>query len=112
MVERGSLASDEDIKKAYKKAALKWHPDRHSGSTEEKKKEAETKFKEIQSAFELLTDPQKKRLYDQGYDEDEIDQKLEMEKQYASGGGGFGGFGGFGGGYHGHGGGRGHYGFH
>lgn len=100
MVERGSLASDEDIKKAYKKAALKWHPDRHSGSSEEKKKEAETKFKEIQAAFELLTDPQKKRLYDQGYDEDEIDQKIEVEKQYASGG-----FGGFGGG-------RGHYGFH
>ena len=43
------------------------HPDRHSGGTEEKKKEAETKFKEISDIFEMLTDPVKKKLYDQVY---------------------------------------------
>lgn len=125
---KGSHATPAEIKSAYKKAALKWHPDRHSGSTEEKKKEAEAKFKEIGDAFELLTDPVKKKLYDQGYvycissflrfsrtclnltvprryDRDEIDQRAEYEKQggghrgYGGHHGGFGG-GGFGGGFY------------
>jgi len=104
-VTKGAHATAAEIKSAYKKAALKWHPDRHSGGTEEKKKEAEAKFKEIGDAFELLTDPVKKKLYDQGYDRDEIDQRAEYEKQggghrgYGGHHGGFGGgFGGFGGG--------------
>ena len=50
-VAKGHLASEQEIKTAYKKAALKWHPDRHSGSNEEKKKEAETRFKEIGDFF-------------------------------------------------------------
>ena len=70
-VTKGALATTAEIKTAYKKSALKWHPDRHSGGTEEKKKEAETKFKEISDTFELLTDPVKKKLYDQvSYDDD------------------------------------------
>ena len=64
-VTKGAFATTAEIKTAYKKAALKWHPDRHSGGTEEKKKEAEAKFKEISDIFELLTDPVKKKLYDQ-----------------------------------------------
>ncbi|KAH9957436.1 hypothetical protein BC827DRAFT_1225857 [Russula dissimulans] len=53
-------ASDEDIKKAYKKMALKWHPDRNAGS-----EEASHKFKQISEAFEVLSDKQKRTIYDQ-----------------------------------------------
>eukprot|EP00349_Pseudokeronopsis_sp_Brazil_P000267 CAMPEP_0202962026 /NCGR_PEP_ID=MMETSP1396-20130829/6119_1 /ASSEMBLY_ACC=CAM_ASM_000872 /TAXON_ID= /ORGANISM="Pseudokeronopsis sp., Strain Brazil" /LENGTH=371 /DNA_ID=CAMNT_0049682313 /DNA_START=33 /DNA_END=1148 /DNA_ORIENTATION=- len=55
-------ASQEDIKKAYKKQALKWHPDR---CPTEKKDEAQKKFQEIGEAFEVLSDEDKKRIYDQ-----------------------------------------------
>jgi len=77
------MATEKEIKIAYKKSALKYHPDRHSSASEEKKKEAEAKFKQINSAFELFGDPQRKRLYDQGYDVDEIEQMIEQENQRA-----------------------------
>lgn len=54
-------ADDRTIKRAYKKQALKWHPDRHAAD----KKQAEDKFKDIAAAYETLTDPEKRRLYDQ-----------------------------------------------
>jgi len=54
-------ASKADIKSAYKKSALKWHPDRN----QDKKEEAETKFKEINEAYQVLSDDQKKQTYDQ-----------------------------------------------
>ena len=56
-------ASDAEIKSAYRKQALKWHPDRN------KSPEATEKFKEINKAFEVLSNPQKKQMYDQ-YGED------------------------------------------
>jgi len=49
-------ASDEDIRTAYKKLIKEWHPDRHTGND---KKVAEQKFKEIQEAYEVLSEPQK-----------------------------------------------------
>lgn len=52
-------ASAEDIKKAYRKLALEYHPDRN------KSKDAEGKFKEITKAYEVLSDPSKKQTYDQ-----------------------------------------------
>ncbi|UUX94204.1 molecular chaperone DnaJ [Aquabacterium sp. J223] len=55
-------ASDEDIKKAYRKLAMKYHPDRNQG---EKAKEAEDKFKEAKEAYEMLSEPQKRAAYDQ-----------------------------------------------
>ena len=52
-------ASDEEIKKSYRKLAMKSHPDRNPGD-----KEAEEKFKEAAEAYEVLSDPQKKEIYD------------------------------------------------
>ena len=52
-------ASETDIKSAYRKLALKYHPDRNQGS-----KEAEEKFKEAAEAYAVLADPQKRSLYD------------------------------------------------
>jgi molecular chaperone DnaJ len=55
-------ASDEDIKKAYRKLAMKYHPDRNQG---DEAKKAEEKFKEAKEAYEMLSDPQKRAAYDQ-----------------------------------------------
>jgi molecular chaperone DnaJ len=74
-------ATDAEIKAAYRKLALKYHPDRNSGN-----KDAEEKFRAINSAYEVLSDPKKRQIYDQ-YGEAGI-----------SGAGGFPGAGGFGGG--------------
>lgn len=73
-------ASDDEIKKAYRKLAMKYHPDRNPDN-----KEAEEKFKEIQKAYDVLSDTNKRAQYDQ-YGEAGIDPN-QM-------GGGFGGFGG------------------
>ena len=58
-------ASESDIKKAYRKAAMKYHPDKFANSSEAEKKDAEEKFKEINEAYEILSDAQKKAAYDQ-----------------------------------------------
>lgn len=56
-------ASEDDIKKAYKKMALKYHPDKN------KSPGAEDKFKEIAEAYEVLSDSQKRKVYDLGGEE-------------------------------------------
>jgi molecular chaperone DnaJ len=53
-------AAVEEIKSAYRKSALKWHPDRNP----ENKSEAEVKFRECTEAYSVLSDPQKKQIYD------------------------------------------------
>ncbi|KAK6160040.1 hypothetical protein DH2020_003421 [Rehmannia glutinosa] len=53
-------ASEEDVKKSYKRLAMKWHPDKNAVNT----KEAEAKFKQISEAYDVLSDPQKRQIYD------------------------------------------------
>ena len=55
-------ADADDIKKAYRKLAMKHHPDRNQG---DKAKASEERFKEANEAYEMLTDPQKRAAYDQ-----------------------------------------------
>lgn len=106
-------ASEDEIKKAYRKIAIKYHPDRNPGN-----KEAEEKFKEAAEAYDVLHDSQKRQQYDQfgfngpaggggfggfssagGFSMDDI---FSMFGDVFGGRGGFGGFGGggFGGGQH------------
>ena len=54
-------ASEEEIKKAYRELARKWHPDANPGD-----KQAEERFKEIQEAYSVLSDPDKRKQYDAG----------------------------------------------
>lgn len=54
-------ASDEELKKAYKRRAMKWHPDKNPTTN---KKEAEVKFNQISEAYDVLSDPQKRQIYD------------------------------------------------
>ncbi|MGJ7534358.1 MULTISPECIES: molecular chaperone DnaJ [Variovorax] len=77
-------ASEEEIKKAYRKLAMKHHPDRNHGDTS---KEAEAKFKEVKEAYEMLSDGQKRAAYDQ-YGHAGVDPNMR-------GGPGAEGFGGF-----------------
>src|SRR5574344_887801 len=84
-VEKGADA--DTIKRAYRKAAMKYHPDRNPGD-----KEAEAKFKEVGEAYEVLSDPDKKARYDQfGF------AGVDPNFGAGQGGAGFDGFGGFGG---------------
>ena len=58
-------ASEDDIKKAFKKAAMKYHPDRFANASDAEKKEAEEKFKEVNEAYQVLSDSKRKQQYDQ-----------------------------------------------
>lgn len=87
-------ASEEEIKKAYRKLARKWHPDVNPG-----KKEAEQKFKEISQAYDCLGNKEKRKLYDEfgeeglraGFDAEKARQYQQwgsFQQQQARGGGG------------------------
>ena len=79
-------ASDDDIKKAYRKLAMKYHPDRNQG---EAAKAAEEKFKEAKEAYEMLSDPQKRAAYDQ-YGHAGVDPNMRGGPGGGDFGGGFG----------------------
>lgn len=78
---------EADVKKAYRRLAMEWHPDKHKGD-----KAAEEKFKEINKAYETLSDPQKKAGYDQF---GEAGANFGGGGGFGGAGGGAGGFGGF-----------------
>ena len=80
LLELGKNASEAEIKKSYKRMAMKYHPDRNKDNPEE----AEKKFKEIKEAYEILSDPKKRAAYDQ-FGHAGVDSSM---------GGGRGGFGG------------------
>lgn len=83
-------ASPEEIKKAYRKSAMKYHPDRNPGN-----KEAEEKFKEMGEAYEVLSDETKRQRYDQ-FGFAGVDPNFGAGAGGPGYGGGFGGFGDFG----------------
>ena len=96
-------ANEDEIKKAYKRMAIKYHPDRNPGD-----KAAEEKFKEAAEAYDVLHDPQKRQVYDQFGEEGlkgggfSTGQGMNMDDIFSMfgsifGGRGFGGFSGFGG---------------
>lgn len=58
-------ATTSEIKKAYRKLAMKYHPDKQSSKTDSEKKKAEDRFKEISQAYDILGDEKKKKSYDQ-----------------------------------------------
>lgn len=64
-------ATDNEIKKAYRKRALVHHPDRHANASEEEKRQQECHFKEVGEAYTILSDSQKRTRYDTGQDLDE-----------------------------------------
>jgi molecular chaperone DnaJ len=81
-------ATDEDIKKAYRKLAMKHHPDRNQGDDAKK---AEEKFKEAKEAYEMLSDTQKRAAYDQ-YGHAGVDPNMGGAGGFRGGAEGFGGF--------------------
>ncbi|MBQ6912549.1 MAG: molecular chaperone DnaJ [Bacteroidales bacterium] len=111
-------ASADEIKSAYRKLALKWHPDRWVNGSDAEKKTAEENFKEAAEAYSILSDPDKRAKYDQfgfaadqmggggagGFDFGGMDINDFLRNIFGGsfgfdfGGGGFGGFSGFGGG--------------
>ncbi|MBX3608084.1 MAG: molecular chaperone DnaJ [Piscinibacter sp.] len=84
-------ASEDDIKKAYRKLAMKHHPDRNQGDDAKK---AEEKFKEAKEAYEMLSDGQKRAAYDQ-YGHAGVDPNMGAGGGFRPGGPGAEGFGGF-----------------
>ena len=111
-------ASADEIKSAYRKLALKWHPDRWVNGSDAEKKTAEENFKEAAEAYSILSDPDKRAKYDQfgfaaeqmgggagGFDFGGMDINDFLRNifggsfgfDFGGGSGGFGGFGGFGG---------------
>src|SRR5258707_7667285 len=91
-------ASDDEIKRAYRKLAMQSHPDRNNGSAE-----AEAKFKEITEAYDVLRDPNKRATYDRfgeaglrggggGYHHVDLAEALNIFMRDLGGFAGFGGF--------------------
>ncbi|ORC93162.1 putative TPR-repeat-containing chaperone protein DNAJ [Trypanosoma theileri] len=90
---------ESSIKRAYKKACLQWHPDKWANASEEERLHAEKMFKEVGEAFSILSDPKKKRMYDNGQLDNAVEgaseaqfSNFDAEMMNMMFGGGFGGF--------------------
>lgn len=82
-------ANESDIRKAYRKLALRWHPDKNP----DKKEEAEKRFKEISEAYEILSDSKKRSIYDKYGKEGLANKGPNNDGMPNFNFGGFGGFG-------------------
>jgi DnaJ family protein C protein 7 len=80
-----SVASQLEIKKAYRERASEWHPDKKGHLDDVQKKSAEEMFKRIGEAYEVLMDPTKRELYDKGYDLEGIEEQIQIKKQRTEG---------------------------
>ena len=81
-------SSEEEIKKAYKKLALKYHPDRNRSKTDAEQDEASKKFKDVAEAYGVLSDKDKRKKYDCGqmeYDGDQGAQYYDMDEEMGNG---------------------------
>lgn len=102
-------ATEDEIKKSYRKMALVHHPDRHASASENEKHDHEVKFKEIGEAYSVLTDAKKRAMYDRGHDfndpdggypqDGEIDPNQIFQAFFSGSQGGFSFTGGPGGGF-------------
>src|ERR1700688_3662791 len=89
-------SAEKDVKSAYRKLARKWHPDQNPTN----QRAAEEKFKDIQEAYEVLGDAEKRKKYDVlGSDWQNAAREADRQRSYrqSAGGGDFGNFSGFGG---------------
>jgi DnaJ family protein C protein 7 len=103
ILELPNSASPEEIKKSYRKLAPKYHPDKNSAGTEEEMKQAEKMFKDVNEAYQVLSDPKKKAMFDNGTDPNDptggadfsdgggMDASEIFKVFFGGGGGGFGG---------------------
>ncbi|KAL4364038.1 hypothetical protein GQ457_04G006530 [Hibiscus cannabinus] len=82
----GRTATEDDLKKSYKRLAMRWHPDKNPVNN----KEAEAKFKQVSEAYDVLSDPQKRQIYDL-YGEEGLQSAELSSPNGFSGGGGAGG---------------------
>ena len=78
VLEINQNATPDEIKKAYKKLVLKYHPDK-SSQNGINKEEAEKKFKEIGEAYEILSDPKKRKNYDLDISDKKVNYKVSNE---------------------------------
>lgn len=80
-VEYGCKASEREIRAAYKRQAILYHPDKQSDKSDQEKEKATEKFKQLGEALEVLTDQFMRKLWDEGHDLDSIKQQVELQKQ-------------------------------
>ena len=83
LLEVPSVASQMEIKAAYKQRALEWHPDKHTES-EEARAAAEGRFKLLGEALEILGDDFQRKLYNEGYDKDAISERVQAASRAAN----------------------------
>ncbi|CAE8630204.1 unnamed protein product, partial [Polarella glacialis] len=81
-----SVASQLEIKQGYRQKAQEWHPDKKGNLDEVLRKNAEEMFKTIGEAYEILSDPVRKELFDKGHDLEGIQEQMELKKRRAGGG--------------------------
>lgn len=75
--------SSEEIKKSYRRLASKWHPDKNSETTE-KREHAEKMFKDINEAYNVLYDPKKRNIYDNGGHPDDPNSAFHTQENFES----------------------------